>query len=98
MTSMFPEIDQSAIRVRWAPLVVEPIPLAPERFVAAIAATTSTGEFACHRQIDRRRLKDLVGEATDSLAAVIDASLASLSRHLAQSNDMGNWNSPFGGV
>lgn len=98
MTSMFPEIDQTAIRVRWAPLIVEPIPLAPERFVAAIVATTSTGEFACHRQLDRRRLKELVGEGAESLAAVIDTSSASLSRHLAQSNDMGDWKSPFEGV
>ena len=98
MKSMFPEIDQNAIRVRWAPLVVEPIPLAPERFVAAIVATTSTGEFACHRLLDGRRLKDLVGEGADSLSAVIDVSSASLSRHLHQSNDLGDWKSPFEGV
>ena len=96
--SMFPEIDQTAIQVRWAPLVVEPIPLAPERLVAAIVATTPTGECVCHRQLDRRRLKELVGEAADSLAGVIDASSASLLRHLAQSNDMTNWKSPFQGV
>lgn len=98
MMSMFPEIDQNAIRVRWAPLVVEPIPLAPERFVAAIVATTSTGEFAFHRQLDRRRLKELVGEGADGLSAVIDVSSASLARHLEQSNEMGDWKSPFDGV
>ena len=98
MKSQFPEIDQNAIRVRWAPLVVEPIPLAPERLVAAIVATTSTGEFAFHRQLDQRRLKELVGEGADSLAAVIDVSSASLARHLDQSNDFGDWQSPFEGV
>ncbi len=98
MKSMFPEIDRNALRVRWAPLVVEPIPLAPDRFVAAIVAITFSGEFACHRQMDRRRLKELVGEGADSLAAVIDVSSASLARHVAQSNDLSDWKSPFDGV
>ena len=98
MKSMFPEIDQNTIQVRWAPLIVEPIPLAPERFVAAIAATTSTGEFACHRLLNRRRVKELVGEGADSVSAVIDVSLASLDRHFGQSIDIGAWKSPFDGV
>ena len=106
MNGAFPTVDPNGVTVRWAPLIVKPIPSGPERFVAAIAAFAETGETACRRLVDRRRLRAMFGNDSIGLGAVVDTSLASLDNHLAacvgrqqmHRTQCFDWTSPLRGV
>ena len=98
MNDLFPKVDPLAFAVKWAPLLIEPIPHGPERFVAAIAAAADTGESLCLRRLDRSRISALFGDAGPTLAAVVDASVDSLHRHLEQGNGLEDWTPAFNGV
>ena len=98
MNDLFPRVDPLAFAVKWAPLLIEPIPHGPERFVAAIAAVAGTGESLCLRRLDGSRVGAMFGDAGPSLAAVVDASVDSLHHHLKQGNDLEDWTPAFNGV
>ena len=107
MTGAFPNVAPNGLTVYWAPLLIRPIASGPECFVAAIAAVTETGETACRRLVDARRLKAMFGDGFPSLGAVSDASIASLENHLKASapgqkscheSQFRSWTSPFQGV
>lgn len=107
MIDGFPTATANGVNVTWAPLVVEPVPGGPERFVAAIAAVSETGETACRRLVDRRRLRTVFGSASPSLSATADTAVASLGRYLEVNGptqagqgvpDLCSWRSPLQGV
>ena len=98
MTSIFPKSDSNVVAVRWAPLIIKPIPFGPESCVAAIAAQAQSGEVGCQRLADRRRVSALFQDQADHFGAVIDASLASLQSHLKNRIGLDGWSSPFEGV
>lgn len=107
MNNGFPTVDPNGFTVYWRPLIVRPIPNGPECFVAAIAAFAETGEVACRRLVDRRRLRAMFGSASVTLGAVVDASLASLENHLRARvgrnathghTHFQDWTSPLQGV
>lgn len=107
MNSAFPTATPKGLTVHWAPLLIHPIADGPECFVAAIAATTETGESVCRRLVDGRRLKAMFRDGFPSLGAVIDASVTSLGNHLnaavaeqtpVRASSLRRWSSPFQGV
>ena len=107
MNSAFPTATPKGLTVHWAPLLIHPIADGPECFVAAIAATTETGESVCRRLVDGRRLKAMFRDSFPSLGAVIDASVTSLGNHLnaavaqqtpVRASSLRRWSSPFQGV
>lgn len=98
MTISFPRVDPNIVPVLWAPLLVRPIAYGPESFVAAIAAHSRSGEVGCYPLVDRRRIDALFQDHADTVSAVVDASLASLRRHLTSQISFDGWLSPFEGV
>lgn len=107
MNTGFPTPTVNGLTVQWAPLLIHPVADGPECFVAAIAASTETGESVCRRLVDGRRLKAMFRGGFPSLGAVIDASISSLENHLKASvpqqdwtvaSPMRRWTSPFQGV
>lgn len=106
MNSAFPT-PTPGLTVHWAPLLVHPIARGPECFVAAIAATSQTGESVCRRLVDERRLKAMFRGGFSGLGAVIDLSITSLENHLqaavtpqqpVRGSALRRWSSPFQGV
>ena len=98
MASIFPKIDSNAMDVMWAPLIVKPVPNGPESVVAAIVARSRSGEVGCHSLVDRGRINALFQSRAGTLGAVVDASIASLRRHLESQIEFEGWSSPFEGV
>ena len=98
MTTVFPAIDPTAMPVAWAPLIVRPIAQGPERFVAAIAARSQSGEAGCYPLMDGRRMRALFPESANTVGAIVDASMASLRRHVSSQVGLDGWSSPFEGV
>ncbi len=106
-SSAFPNNFPDGMIVHWAPLLVHPIMDGPECFVGAIAAATETGEAACWRLVDGRRLKAMFGDGFPALGAVLDVSVESLENHFKAlaptgkalgANLFQSWKSPFEGV
>ena len=107
MSGAFPKTPPTGLNVYWAPLVIEPVPDGPERFVAAIAAVSETGESGVRPLVNRQRLKAMFGGASVALGGVVDTGIASLQNFLAANGpqqakrrvpDLGGWASPLQGV
>ena len=107
MSGAFPTPTPKGHTVHWAPLLIHPIAAGPECFVTAIVATSQTGESACRRLVDGRRLKGMFEGGFSGLGAVIDVSITSLENHLkaaaaeqhpVRPSALRCWSSPFQGV
>ena len=107
MNDTFPAIPTTGLNVYWAPLVIEPVPGGPERFVAAIAAVSATGESGFRTLVDRQRLKAMFGNASAALGGVVDTGIASLQNYLAAhgpgqagpgTSSLSGWATPLQGV
>ena len=98
MLGEFPQRDPMNVAVRWAPLLVCPIPWGHERFVAAIAAKGRAGEIGCLRLIDGRRMNALFQNRSAQIGAVVDASVESMRDYLENAVELDGWHSPFEGV
>ena len=107
MNGAFPTAPPTGLNVYWAPLVIEPVPDGPERFVAAVAAVSETGESGFRPLVNRQRLKAMFGGASVALGGVVDTGIASLQNFLAANGprqasrhapDLGGWASPLQGV
>lgn len=107
MNDTFPAIPTTGLNVYWAPLVIEPVPGGPERFVAAIAAVSATGESGFRTLVDRQRLKAMFGNASAALGGVVDTGIASLQNYLAAhgpgqagpgTSALSGWATPLQGV
>lgn len=107
MNDAFPSVPLTGLNVYWAPLVIEPVPNSPERFVAAIAAVSETGESGFRPLVNRQRLKAMFGSASVALGGVVDTGIASLQSYLATNGPvqaqrrapaLRDWSSPLQGV
>lgn len=107
MNDRFPTVPENGLNVYWAPLVIEPVPGGPERFVAAIAAASATGETGFKPLVNRQRLKAMFGSASVALGGVVDTGVASLQNYLTANGPgqahrktpvFGGWASPLQGV
>ena len=83
--------------IRWAPVLLEPIPGSEERIVIAIAAVNES-EVRCSQAIDPAIARAVFRNDRKYVADLIDIVTESLSAHLVHNKSLGQWPPPVEGV